>query len=126
MVDLFSRNRKHSSVIDVFDKMRKAGYFPDSNVIALVLNAYGKLREFDKANDVYIEMQDEGCVFPDEVHFQTLSLNGAKRDFKMLESLFERLDGDSNIKTRRYGEDGLGGDEPPRRRHVGVAWRGWT
>ncbi|KAJ0766577.1 putative gamma-tubulin complex component protein [Helianthus annuus] len=29
-------------------------------------------------------------------------------------------------KTRRYGLDGLGGDEPPRRRHVGVAWRGWT
>ncbi|MFS7911326.1 putative tetratricopeptide-like helical domain superfamily [Helianthus anomalus] len=54
MVDLFSRNRKHSSVIEVFDKMRKAGYFLDSNVIALVLNAYRKLQEFDKANDVCI------------------------------------------------------------------------
>ncbi|KAJ0464831.1 putative tetratricopeptide-like helical domain superfamily [Helianthus annuus] len=74
MVDLFSRNRKHSSVIEVFDKMRKAGYFPDSN--------------------------DEGCVFPDEVHFQMLSLYGAKRDFKMVESLFERLDVDPNINKK--------------------------
>ncbi|KAJ6860639.1 hypothetical protein NC651_036891 [Populus alba x Populus x berolinensis] len=81
MVDLFSRNRKHANVIEVFEKMRGAGYFPDSNVIALVLNAYGKLHEFEKADALYKEMQEEECVFPDE-------------------ALFERLDADPNINKK--------------------------
>ena len=100
MIDLYSRNKKHANVIEVFEKMRSSGYFPDSNVIALVLNAYGKLREFDKADAVYREMQEEKCVFPDEVHFQMLSLYGARKDFKMIESLFEKLDSDPNINKK--------------------------
>jgi pentatricopeptide repeat protein len=100
MVDLFSRNRKPANVIEVFEKMRGAGYFPDSNVIALVLNAYGKLHEFEKADALYKEMQEEECVFPDEVHFQMLSLYGARKDFMMIEALFERLDSDPNINKK--------------------------
>ncbi|KAI3474826.1 hypothetical protein Pfo_030137 [Paulownia fortunei] len=100
MIDLFSKYRKYTNVIEVFERMREIGYFPDSNVIALVLNAYGKLQEFDKADDVYIELQDEGCVFSDEVHFQMMSLCGARRDFKMVETLFERLELDPNINKK--------------------------
>ncbi|KAK6913202.1 Pentatricopeptide repeat [Dillenia turbinata] len=74
MINLYSRNKKYANVTEVFEKMRGARYFPDSNVIALVLNAYGKLRNFEKANAVYREMQDEGCVFPN-VHFLFDKLN---------------------------------------------------
>ncbi|OMO79147.1 hypothetical protein CCACVL1_13886, partial [Corchorus capsularis] len=100
MIDLYSHNKKHANVIEVFEKMRIAGYFPDSNVIALVLNACAKLREFDRAESIYKEMQEEGCIFPDEVHFQMLSLYGARNKFKMVESLFEKLDSDPNINKK--------------------------
>ncbi|PIN01407.1 hypothetical protein CDL12_26083 [Handroanthus impetiginosus] len=100
MIDLFSKYKRYTNVIEVFDRMREKGYFPDSNVIALVLNAYGKLHEFEKANSVYMELQNEGCVFPDEVHFQMLSLMGARRDFDMVETLFERLKLDPNIHKK--------------------------
>ncbi|GMH01063.1 hypothetical protein Nepgr_002902 [Nepenthes gracilis] len=70
--------------------MRGEGFFPNSNMIALVLNAYGKEQEFEKANAVYEEMQEEGCAFSDEVHFQMLSLCGARGDFDTVGSLFER------------------------------------
>ena len=40
----------------MFDKMRRACYFPDSNMIALVLNAYGKSRAVEKADALYSEM----------------------------------------------------------------------
>ncbi|KAI9126623.1 hypothetical protein K1719_002219 [Acacia pycnantha] len=95
MINLFSRN-KYRNVIEVFEKMREQGYFPDSNVIALVLNAFGKLREFENADLLYVQMQ-ECCVFPDEVHFQMLSLYGARGDFMKMESLFEKLDSNPNI-----------------------------
>ena len=81
-------------------KKRVVGYFPDSDVIALVLNAFGKLREFDKADALYRQMHEEGCVFPDEVHFQMLSLYGARKDFVMVESLFEKLDSNPNINKK--------------------------
>ncbi|KAI3969012.1 hypothetical protein MKW92_041916 [Papaver armeniacum] len=100
LIDLLSRNKKQTNVIEVFEKMRGAGYFPNSNVIALVLNAYGKLREFEKAEAMYKEMQDEGCVFPDEVHFQMLSLYGWAGDFTSVESLFQRLDSNPNIDKK--------------------------
>ena len=100
MIDLYSRNKKNANVIQVFEKMRSAGYFPNSNVIAMALNANGKLREFDKADAVYREMQEEACVFPDEVHFQMLNLYGARKDFNMIESLFEKLDSDPNINKK--------------------------
>ncbi|KAF7129101.1 hypothetical protein RHSIM_Rhsim10G0030900 [Rhododendron simsii] len=100
MIDLMSTYNRYSNVIEVFDKMREACYFPDSNTIALVLNAYGKLRDFGKANALYREMQKEGCVFPDEIHFQMLSLYGARRDFETLESLFERLNSDPNVNKK--------------------------
>ncbi|KAJ4828406.1 hypothetical protein Tsubulata_027359 [Turnera subulata] len=100
MIDLFSRNKKHANVIEVFEKMREADYFPDSNVIALVLNAYGKLCEFEKADAVYRKMQEEECIFPDEVHFQMLSLYGARRDFEMVKSLSERLKSDPKINKK--------------------------
>ncbi|GFS45020.1 tetratricopeptide repeat (TPR)-like superfamily protein [Actinidia rufa] len=97
MIDLFSTNGKYRNVIEVFDKMRRACYFPDSNTIALVLNAYGKLREVEKADALYTEMQEEGCVFPNEVHFQMLSLYGAIGAFDMVES--RCLRGSSLIPT---------------------------
>ncbi|KAL2240457.1 pentatricopeptide repeat-containing protein At5g39980, chloroplastic [Sesamum indicum] len=100
MIDLFSKYRKYANVIEVYERMRATGYFPDSNVISLVLNAYGKLHEFDKADGVYMELQDEGCVFSDEVHFQMLSLCGSRKDFKMVETLFERLELDPNINKK--------------------------
>ncbi|KAK6913195.1 Pentatricopeptide repeat [Dillenia turbinata] len=67
MVDLYSRNKNYANVIEVFEKIRDAGYFSDSNIIALVLNPYGKLQDFEMANAMYREMQDEGCVFQDIV-----------------------------------------------------------
>ncbi|WOL18655.1 hypothetical protein Cni_G27452 [Canna indica] len=100
MMDLFSRNRKHANVIEVFEKMRAVGFFPDSEMIATVLNAYGKLQEFDRANAVYQEMKEEGCVFTDRVHFQMLSLLGARRDFKSVETLLEELKCDPNIDKK--------------------------
>ncbi|XP_068643366.1 pentatricopeptide repeat-containing protein At5g39980, chloroplastic [Aristolochia californica] len=100
MIELFSRNKKHGNVVEVFEKMRYAGYFPDSETIALVVNAYGKLQQFDKAEAVYSEMQQEGCVFTDRVHFQMLSVLGAQRNFKLMDSLFERLEEDPNISKK--------------------------
>ncbi|CAL9752075.1 unnamed protein product [Musa acuminata subsp. burmannicoides] len=100
MMDLFSRNRKHINVIEVFEKMRAVGFFPDSEMIATVLNAYGKLQEFDRADAVYQEMKEEGCVFSDRVHFQMLSLLGARRDFKGVEALLESLNSDPNIDKK--------------------------
>ncbi|XP_008805021.2 pentatricopeptide repeat-containing protein At5g39980, chloroplastic [Phoenix dactylifera] len=100
MMDLFSRNRKHKNVIEVFEKMRGQGYFPDSEMIAIILNAYGKLQEFDRAAALYQEMQEEGCVFTDRVHFQMLSLLGGRRDFKGLEALLERLRDDPDIDKK--------------------------
>nr|QSQ68583.1 hypothetical protein PY_017543 [Puya raimondii] len=100
MIDLFSRNRKHRNVVEVFDKMRAAGFFPDSETIATVLNAYGKLQEFDTAAALYKEMQEEGCVFCDRVHFQMLSLLGARRDFEGMESLLAKLSDDPNIDKK--------------------------
>ncbi|KAK6913196.1 Pentatricopeptide repeat [Dillenia turbinata] len=79
MINLYSRNKKYANVTEVFEKMRGARYFPDSNVIALVLNAYGKLRNFEKANAVYREMQDEGCVIPN-VHFQSGGVQRGKKE----------------------------------------------
>ncbi|KAH7846862.1 hypothetical protein Vadar_018967 [Vaccinium darrowii] len=102
MIDLLSTNRRYGNVIEVFEKMRGACYFPDSVAIALVLNAYGKLCEFGKADALYKEMQNEGCVFPDEVHFQMLSLYGERRDFDTLESLFERLNSDPNVNKELH------------------------
>ncbi|CAH2079849.1 unnamed protein product, partial [Thlaspi arvense] len=91
----FDSGKRYANVIEVFEKMRSSGYFPDSNAIATVLNAYGKQREFEKSDTVYREMQEEGCVFPEEVHFQMLSLYSSKKDFEMVESLFERLESDA-------------------------------
>ncbi|KAG9456879.1 hypothetical protein H6P81_001387 [Aristolochia fimbriata] len=88
MIELFSKNKKHGNVVEVFEKMRDAGYFPDSETIALVAEA------------VYSEMQQEGCVFTDQVHFQMLSLLGARRDFKSMDSLFEKLEEDPNINKK--------------------------
>ncbi|KAI9109041.1 hypothetical protein K1719_019996 [Acacia pycnantha] len=59
MMNLFSRNKKYRNVIEVFEKIREQGYFPDPNVIALVLNAFGKLREFENADLVYVQMQED-------------------------------------------------------------------
>jgi pentatricopeptide repeat protein len=56
----------------VFDEMRKLGQLPDSETIATVMNAYGKLREFDKAAALYQAMREEGCVFSDRAHFQMI------------------------------------------------------
>ncbi|XP_077245168.1 tetratricopeptide repeat (TPR)-like superfamily protein [Tasmannia lanceolata] len=101
MIDLFSKNRKHRNAIEVFEKMRGAGYFPDSDTIALVLNSYGKVQEFDKAMSVYMEMQEEGCIFSERVHFQMLSLLGARGgDFQAVEALLERLNSDPNIDKK--------------------------
>ncbi|ONK77045.1 uncharacterized protein A4U43_C02F2530 [Asparagus officinalis] len=100
MLDLFSRSRRHKNVIEVFDEMRRAGFFPDSEMIAIILNAYGKLQEFDRAEALYREMKDDGCVFDDRVHFQMLSLLGARRDFEGLEALIEELKDDRNIDKK--------------------------
>lgn len=45
-------------------------------------------------------MQEEGCVFSDEIHFQMLSLYGARKDFKTVEAMFERLVSDPNINKK--------------------------
>ncbi|KAF9603732.1 hypothetical protein IFM89_037818 [Coptis chinensis] len=100
MIDLLSRNKKHAGVIEVFEKMRAAGYFPDAISISQVLNAYGKLREFEKAEIIYKEMQEERCVFPDEIHFQMLSLYGAQGNLEAVEMLFDRLESDPNVNKR--------------------------
>lgn len=42
----------------------------------------------------------KNVFFPDEVHFQMLSLYGARKDFMMIEALFERLDADPNINKK--------------------------
>ncbi|MQM07689.1 hypothetical protein Taro_040526 [Colocasia esculenta] len=100
MMDLFARNKKHRNVIEVFEKMRGAGYFPDSDMIGVALNAYGKLQEFRKAESLYREMQEEGCVFSDQVHFQMLSLLGARRDFNRVESFLKELGSNPNINKQ--------------------------
>jgi pentatricopeptide repeat protein len=48
MMDLFAKNRRHRNVVEVFDEMTKVGQLPDSETIATVMNAFGKLKEFDK------------------------------------------------------------------------------
>ncbi|GAU22934.1 hypothetical protein TSUD_326600 [Trifolium subterraneum] len=88
IIDIFSRDRKYAHVVEVFEKMRLVKHFPDSYVIALVLNAFGKLRGFDKADALYKQMYEKECVFPNEVHFEMLGLYGARMDFKMVESWF--------------------------------------
>ncbi|KAI4375294.1 hypothetical protein MLD38_013178 [Melastoma candidum] len=100
MIELFSRNRRHVNVIEVFEKMRGVGFFPDSEIIALVLNAYGKLGSFEKADDLYREMEEVGCAFVDEVHFQMLSLYGARKELGTVEALFEKLRCDPNVNAK--------------------------
>lgn len=100
MMDLFAKNRRHRSVVEVFDEMRKLGHLPDSETIATAMNAYGKLKEFDKAAMLYRASREEGCVFSDRVHFQMLSLLGAQKDFEALESLVSELSHDPSIDKR--------------------------
>ncbi|PKU73220.1 pentatricopeptide repeat-containing protein At5g39980, chloroplastic [Dendrobium catenatum] len=100
MMDLFARNKKHANVVEVFDRMRAGGLFPDSEMISMVLNAYGKLQKFEKAEALYSEMEEEGCIFADKVHFQMLSLLGMKRDFKRVEELLEKLRNYSDIDKK--------------------------
>ncbi|KAL2898510.1 hypothetical protein RDABS01_040292 [Bienertia sinuspersici] len=66
MIELYSRNKKYTNVIEVFEKMRGAGYFPNSNVIALTLNAYGKVREFERAD----LLNDVSHILPDDFRRQ--------------------------------------------------------
>ncbi|KAK6913197.1 Pentatricopeptide repeat [Dillenia turbinata] len=56
------------------------------------------LPDFERANAVNREMQDEGCVFPG-VHFHVLTY-GARWDFETVESLFEKLDSYPNINNK--------------------------
>ncbi|KAK8969001.1 hypothetical protein KSP40_PGU005682 [Platanthera guangdongensis] len=100
MMELFVRNRKHINVVEVFDRMREGGQFPDSEMISIVLNAYGKLQEFEKAAAIYSEMEEEGCFLADKVHFQMLSLLGMKRDFEGVEKLLERLSARPDFDTK--------------------------
>ncbi|KAK8941005.1 Pentatricopeptide repeat-containing protein [Platanthera zijinensis] len=100
MMELFVRNRKHINVVEVFDRMREGGQFPDSEMISIVLNAYGKLQEFEKAAAIYSEMEEEGCFLADKVHFQMLSLLGMKRDFEGVERLLEKLSARPDIDTK--------------------------
>lgn len=100
MMDLFARNRRHRSVVEVLGNMRAAGYLPDSAMVGMALHAYGKLQEFGKAESLYREMQEEGCVLPDQVHFQMLSLLGARGDFARVESLLVELSDDPNVNQR--------------------------
>ena len=100
MMGLFAKNRRHRSVVEVFDEMRKLGHLPDSETIAITMNAYGKLKEFDKAAVLYRALREEGCVFSDRVHFQMLSLLGAQQDFKALEQLVGELSHDPSIDKR--------------------------
>ncbi|KAM0848850.1 hypothetical protein ACQ4PT_054111 [Festuca glaucescens] len=91
MMGLFDKNGRHRSVVEVFDEMRKVGHLPDSETIAITMNAYGKLEEFDKAAVLYRALRQEGCVFLDRVHFQMVSLLGAQQDFEALEQLVGEL-----------------------------------
>ncbi|XP_020194414.1 uncharacterized protein [Aegilops tauschii subsp. strangulata] len=100
MMGLFAKNRRHRSVVEVFDEMRKLGHLPDSETIAVTMNAYGKLKEFDKAAGLYRALREEGCVFSDRVHFQMLSLLGAQQDFEALERLVGELGHDPSIDKR--------------------------
>ncbi|KAJ1690205.1 hypothetical protein LUZ63_014360 [Rhynchospora breviuscula] len=102
MIELFSRNWQHKNVVEVFNEMHERGFFPDSKTIAtvLTLNAYGKLREFDKASALYSEMEEEMCVFTDGVHFQMLSLLGMKGDFDEVDRLIEKLSKDPEIDKK--------------------------
>ncbi|KAI4366662.1 hypothetical protein MLD38_022509 [Melastoma candidum] len=69
-------------MIEVLEKMRGAGFIPDLGVTALVLNAYGKLGSFEKADNSYREMEEVGwCAFVNEVHIQMLSLYGGEEGF---------------------------------------------
>lgn len=56
MIEFYLRNRKYINVIEVFEKMRRVGYFFNLNVIVFVLNVYGKVREFERVDMVYREM----------------------------------------------------------------------
>ncbi|OAY83541.1 Pentatricopeptide repeat-containing protein, chloroplastic [Ananas comosus] len=148
MIDLFSRNRKHRNVVEVFDKMRAAGYstlfflcpFPLPLWVSLVrissnqfsfgkkikpepepepeLELYPILKRLPESKlskvlirvllcrsstrptALYKEMQEEGCIFCDRVHFQMLSLLGARRDFEGMESLLAKLSDDPNIDKK--------------------------
>jgi len=84
-------------VMKVLDETRKAGFFLDFEMIAIVLNVYAKLQEFNKVEALYKEMKDDGCIFTDRVHFQMMSLFGARRDLEGMERLFQELNEDQNI-----------------------------
>ncbi|GAB2265246.1 hypothetical protein Dimus_000315 [Dionaea muscipula] len=103
MLELYSKNKMHINVIEVFEKMLHApgGLVPDSSTLALVLDSYGDLRQFEKADAIYREMQERGCDFSNEVHFQMLSLYGLKGDFNAVASLFENLDSNLNMMNKK-------------------------
>ncbi|CAH8337233.1 unnamed protein product [Eruca vesicaria subsp. sativa] len=76
MINLYLRNQRYVNVTEVFEKMRSAGYFPDSNIIAIVLNYYGKQREFErrirftercKRKDVFFLMSYLVSVIPSSI-----------------------------------------------------------
>ncbi|XP_070673166.1 pentatricopeptide repeat-containing protein At5g39980, chloroplastic-like [Malus domestica] len=74
----------------VFRQAFEAGEVKDISVF--VLNAYGKLREFERQR-----CRKKGVFLLTKFTFLTHSLYGARKDFKMVEALFERLISDPNI-----------------------------
>ncbi|PPS17115.1 hypothetical protein GOBAR_AA03447 [Gossypium barbadense] len=104
MINVFGKAKLFREARLLVKEMREIGVMPDTVSYSTMLNMFVEnskfVREFDKADAVYKEMQEEGCVYPDEVHFQMLSLYGARKDFKMIETVFEKLDSDPNVNKK--------------------------
>ncbi|KAG0463658.1 hypothetical protein HPP92_019727 [Vanilla planifolia] len=100
LMDLFARNRRNGNVVEVFERMRERVHFPDSELIVMAMTAYGKLQEFDKAEAVYMEMEEEGCLIGERVHFQMLNLLGMRKDYLRVEELLNKLRSDPEVDDR--------------------------
>eukprot|EP00252_Welwitschia_mirabilis_P007782 TRINITY_DN1947_c0_g1_i1.p1 TRINITY_DN1947_c0_g1~~TRINITY_DN1947_c0_g1_i1.p1 ORF type:complete len:655 (-),score=124.90 TRINITY_DN1947_c0_g1_i1:512-2476(-) len=97
MIEIFSRNKKYVNVAGVYESMRQAGFFPSKMTILKVLQAYGKLQLFEKAESLYREMQGLKSDLPGEVHFHMMNLYANKGDLPAVITLFQKLDLYENI-----------------------------
>ncbi|GLJ59209.1 hypothetical protein SUGI_1497390, partial [Cryptomeria japonica] len=97
LIDLFARNKNYSNAVDVYEKLRQVGLLPGSKTVAILLDAYGKLQLFQKGEALYDELQEEGCIFAQEVHFQMMNLHAARGNLEAAVSLFEKLLLDESI-----------------------------
>lgn len=91
MISLFVRAKRGTHAIKVYDRMRAMRFLPDSETSLLLLTAYGQLQLLADAKRFYEELQREGLVLHDDVHWKMMQLCGSAGKVEEAEIFFEKL-----------------------------------